>query len=261
MDTDRRVQSSHPFRPYSVEDPVRPYACQANPTSSPSKSGDHSNSTSRSVFPSCSYVLVKSLAQHDSVHTIQDALAHVSQAQLMQIGQSSSSRVSQQVHIEVLPSMLVLRLKRLLYDTTKDGIIKISKSIQFAPELEIPPGTILSFVFPGQPRLRVLRGSIDPEITAPVAEKSAKPAHYKLYGVLYHHGDSGGCGHYTVDVLHSTGDGSNGEGWLHIDDEAVSVVQREEMFGSHDNERGKDRCAYMLFYCRTAASTHDDFAS
>ena len=178
----------------------------------------------------------------------------------MHVGQFSPSVVSQQVHIEVLPSVLVLRLERLLYDTTKDDIVKIGKSIQFAPELEIPPGTILSFVFPGQPRLRVLHGSIDPEITAPIAGKSAKPAHYKLYGVLYHHGDSGGSGHYTVDVLHPTGDGS-GEGWLHIDDEAVSVVQREEMFGSHDNERGRDRCAYMLFYCRTAASTHDDFAS
>ena len=76
--------------------------------------------------------------------------------------------------------------------------------------------------------------------------------------MLYHHGDSGGSGHYTVDVLHPKGDGGNGEGWLHIDDEAVSVVQHEEMFGSHDNEWGEDRCAYMLFYCR---STPNDFAS
>ena len=66
----------------------------------------------------------------------------------MQIGQSSLSGVSQQVHIEDLPSVLVLRLKRLLYDATKDGIVKFSKSIQFTPELDIPPGTILSFVSP-----------------------------------------------------------------------------------------------------------------
>jgi ubiquitin carboxyl-terminal hydrolase 10 len=179
----------------------------------------------------------------------------------MQVGQSSSSGVSQQVHIEVLPSILLLRLKLLLYDTTKDGIVKISKSIQFTPDLEIPLGTISSFVFPGQSGLRVSRGSVDPEITAPVAGKTAEPAQYKLYGVLYHHGDSGGSGHYTVDVLHPNGDGGSGEGWLHIDDETVSVVQHEEIFGNHDHERGKDRCAYMLLYCRTAASTHNGFAS
>jgi ubiquitin carboxyl-terminal hydrolase 10 len=178
----------------------------------------------------------------------------------MQVGQSSLSRVSQQVNIEVFPSVLVLRLKRLLYDTTTNGIVKISKSIQFAPKLEIPPGMISSFVLSVQPRLRVSRGSIEPEITALVAGKSAEPAHYKLYGVLYHHGDSAGSGHYTVDVLHPNGDGGSGESWLHIDDEAVSVVQHEEVFGSHDNERGEDRCAYMLFYCRTAASTLNDFA-
>ena len=166
------------------------------------------------------------------------------------------------MNIEVPPSVLVLRLKRLLYDTTTNGIIKISKSIQFAPELEISPGMNLSFVFPGQTRLRVSRGSVDLEITVPVVGISAAdPAHYKLYGVLYHHGDSAGNGHYTVDVLHPNGDGGRGEGWLHIDDEAVSVVQHEEIFGSQDNERGEDRCAYMLFYCRTAASTFNDFAS
>ena len=60
-----------------------------------------------------------------------------------------------------------------------------------------------------------------------------------------------GNGHYTVDVLHQNGDGGGKEGWLHIDDEAATVVQLEEMFGSLGKKRGDDRCAYMLFYCRT----------
>ena len=88
---------------------------------------------------------------------------------------------------------------------------------------------------------------------APVSGKSAEPVNYKLYGVLYHHGEPAGSGHYTIDVLHPNGDGSGGERWLHIDDEVVSAAQRGEMFGSHDNERD-DRCAYMLFYCRTASA-------
>jgi hypothetical protein len=41
---------------------------------------------------------------------------------------------------------------------------------------------------------------------------------------------------------------------LHIDDEAVSVVRHEDVFGSHRNEQVDHQCAYMLFYCRTAGS-------
>jgi ubiquitin carboxyl-terminal hydrolase 10 len=87
---------------------------------------------------------------------------------------------------------------------------------------------------------------------APVAGKPVEPAHYKLYGVLYHHGDTAGSGHYTVDVLHRSGDSGGGEAWLHIDDETVSALQHGDVFGGHGNEWGDDQCAYMLFYCRTA---------
>jgi ubiquitin carboxyl-terminal hydrolase 10 len=70
--------------------------------------------------------------------------------------------------------------------------------------------------------------------------------------VLYHHGESASGGHYSVDVLHPSGDGDAGEVWLHIDDEAVSPVRHEDVFGEHGTERAADeRCAYLLFYCRT----------
>ncbi|KAF8471381.1 hypothetical protein DFH94DRAFT_637134, partial [Russula ochroleuca] len=166
--------------------------------------------------------------QPDLVHTVKDALAHISQPQPVQVGQLSPSEVTQQVQIEELPPVLVLHLKRFLYDAAADGIVKINKPVQFAPELEIPL-----------------------EIMAPVTRKSAEPVHYKLYGVLYHHGESAGNGHYTVDVLHPNGDSGSEEAWLHIDDEAVSAVRHEDVFEGHENERVDDWCAYMLFYCRT----------
>ena len=87
---------------------------------------------------------------------------------------------------------------------------------------------------------------------APISGRSVEPAHYKLYGVLYHHGESAGSGHYSVDVLHPNGETSSGESWMHIDDEVVSAVRHEDVFGGHDNEWVNERCAYMLFYCRTA---------
>ena len=86
----------------------------------------------------------------------------------------------------------------------------------------------------------------------PFAEQSAGPVHYKLYGVIYHHGGSAGSGHYTVDVLHQNGDGGSGEAWLHIDDEIVSAVGHEDVFGDHYKEWVDGQCAYMLFYCRSA---------
>jgi ubiquitin carboxyl-terminal hydrolase 10 len=77
------------------------------------------------------------------VHTIEDALAHISHVQLVQLG-PSGNEASQLVLIEALPPVLVLHLKRFLYDAATNGINKISKPVQFAPELEIPLGTIFS---------------------------------------------------------------------------------------------------------------------
>jgi ubiquitin carboxyl-terminal hydrolase 10 len=93
-------------------------------------------------------------------------------------------------------------------------------------------------------------GPVGSDIMTPVAGKSAEPVSYKLYGVLYHHGESASSGHYTVDVLHSNGDRGSGEGWLHIGDETVSAVQHEDVFGGHGNEWSDDQCAYLLFYRR-----------
>ena len=89
---------------------------------------------------------------------------------------------------------------------------------------------------------------------APTPGKSMEPAHYKLHGVLYHRGGSG-RGHYTVDVLHQNGEGGSGEGWLHIDDEAVSAARHEDVFRGHGDQSVDDRCACLLFYCRAATRT------
>ncbi|KAI0272070.1 hypothetical protein BGY98DRAFT_922339, partial [Russula aff. rugulosa BPL654] len=168
--------------------------------------------------------------QPDSVLTVQDALMRVSQSQFMQDGSSGLSDVSQQMLIEALPPVLVLHLNRVRYDATAGGLMKIGKSIQFGPELEIPL-----------------------DIMVPNAQRRSEPPHYKLYGVLYHHGESAGSGHYTVDVLRPNGGGDTGEDWLHIDNEAVSPIRHEDVFREHDTERAADKgSAYLLFYCRTS---------
>jgi ubiquitin carboxyl-terminal hydrolase 10 len=83
----------------------------------------------------------------------------------------------------------------------------------------------------------------------PNAQRPSEPPHYKLYGVLYHHGESASSGHYTVDVLRPNGDSDTGEVWLHIDNEAMSPMGHEDVFGEHG---AGCAAAYLLFYCRTS---------
>ena len=64
----------------------------------------------------------------------------------MQIGHSSSREATQQVLLEALPPILVLHLERFVYDAASEGTKKMSKRVQFGPELEIPLGTTFSFV-------------------------------------------------------------------------------------------------------------------
>jgi hypothetical protein len=61
----------------------------------------------------------------------------------VQVDPSGPSNASKQVTelIEALPPVLVLHLKRFSYDKATSDAVKIGKSVQFAPELEIPLGT------------------------------------------------------------------------------------------------------------------------
>jgi ubiquitin C-terminal hydrolase len=121
--------------------------------------GDHSNSTSKSVAPlfltsarvDIRETYSKLFLQPDSIHTIQDALANISQPQTVQVSPSGLSKASQQVTvlIEALPPVLVIHLKRFLCDAAAGGVVKIGKPVQFSSELEIPLGAI--FFFPASP--------------------------------------------------------------------------------------------------------------
>ena len=91
---------------------------------------------------------IETLKKHDSVHAIEDALARISRLQPVQLGPSGLGEATQQVLIEALPSVLVLHLKRFLYDVAANGVVKINKPVRFAPEPDIPLGTKISFVFP-----------------------------------------------------------------------------------------------------------------
>ncbi len=47
---------------------------------------------------------------------------------------------TQQVLIEALPPVLILHMKRFLYDIKVGDVVKVGKQVSFSSELDIPPG-------------------------------------------------------------------------------------------------------------------------
>ncbi|KAK1218858.1 Coronin-like protein crn1 [Marasmius sp. AFHP31] len=167
--------------------------------------------------------------QSDSIHTIEDALSHISQPQSIQMSHptlpGTTIDASQQILIESLPPILVVHLKRFCYDPSAGGVMKVSKQVTFTDELTIPT-----------------------DVLAPGAKGKNRSTRYKLFGVIYHHGVSASGGHYTLDVLHpnrfpprtpNNVDEHNRprEGWIRIDDELVSDVRHADIFASAAFER------------------------
>jgi len=156
------------------------------------------------------------------VRTIEDALRHIATPETVQVTSSSRVQVdaSQQTVIETLPPILVLHLKRFLYDTAVKDVVKLSKQIAFGPELEIPKEVMST-------------------------GRRSRPVKYKLFGALNHHGSSATGGHYTLDVLHPNPREEGHEGWVRLDDDIVQNIRSDDLAA---RETGDDRSAYLLFY-------------
>ncbi|CAL1705379.1 unnamed protein product [Somion occarium] len=165
----------------------------------------------------------------DQVHTIKDALQLISHPQSVQL--TSPTRPGQVIEatqhtlIESLPPVLVLHMKRFMYDTTVGDVVKINKQVAYGFDLEIGP-----------------------DLIAPT-KRTSHPIKYQLFAVLYHHGQSASGGHYTLDVLHPNRDMNDRPraAWIRIDDELVSDIRADDVFGTQERD---DRCAYLLFYRR-----------
>lgn len=84
------------------------------------------------------------LWQRDQIHTVQEALSSISHPQPVQVthpGRPGTTLEAQQlVHIDALPPILVLHMKRFCYDTNVGGVVKVGKQVRFAPELDIVNG-------------------------------------------------------------------------------------------------------------------------
>lgn len=126
--------------------------------------------------------------------------------------------ISRRVTLEKLPPVLVLHLKRFVYEKT-GGCQKLVKNIDYPVDLEISK-----------------------ELLSPGVKNKNFKCHrtYRLFAVVYHHGSSATGGHYTTDVFQI---GLNG--WLRIDDQAVKVISQYQVV-----KPTAERTAYLLYYRR-----------
>lgn len=81
--------------------------------------------------------------QASSVLTISDALRHISEPEIVP-GVWSSARntnvdATKQVYIDSFPPVLILHLKRFVYDPEEQNVVKRSKLVGYGTELVVPP--------------------------------------------------------------------------------------------------------------------------
>ncbi|XP_047219042.1 ubiquitin carboxyl-terminal hydrolase 10 isoform X3 [Girardinichthys multiradiatus] len=159
--------------------------------------------------------------QSEKIRTVQEALEMLVARESVQ-GYTSKTKqeieISRRVTLEELPPVLVLHLKRFVFEKT-GGCQKLTKNIDYPVDLEISKDLLSSGV-----RSKVLKGQRT----------------YRLFAVVYHHGNSATGGHYTTDVFHI---GLNG--WLRIDDQAVKVINQYQVL-----KQTAERTAYLLYYRR-----------
>uniref|UniRef100_A0A8C3WAK9 Ubiquitin carboxyl-terminal hydrolase n=1 Tax=Catagonus wagneri TaxID=51154 RepID=A0A8C3WAK9_9CETA len=159
--------------------------------------------------------------QSDKIRTVQDALESLVARESVQ-GYTTKTKqeveISRRVTLEKLPPVLVLHLKRFVYEKT-GGCQKLIKNIDYPVDLEISK-----------------------ELLSPGVKNKNFKCHrtYRLFAVVYHHGSSATGGHYTTDVFQI---GLNG--WLRIDDQAVKVINQYQVV-----KPTAERTAYLLYYRR-----------
>lgn len=168
--------------------------------------------------------------QDPSIHTLTDALLHLSRPEHLEAG------ITKTVTIETAPPVLLIHLKRFIYDV-RYGVEKLNKFIAYPLRLELSRKVLASDA--------TLRHT-------PI---------YHLHAVIYHHGRTADGGHYTCNVCQCPSEGeqaehSGGGGneaatatssrWIHCDDASVAEIPESKVTA----EKGAWQTAYILVYIR-----------
>lgn len=130
---------------------------------------------------------------------------------------NKESRVLRHQTIDLLPPVLILHLKRFVYDKN-GGLQKVNIPVHFKTDLTIHDEWLTDSARKGYGDMQKV---------------------YKLFAVVYHHGEKATGGHYTTDVFH-IGKAS----WLRIDDQNIWQIHVSEVV----QQRSSNRTPYLLYY-------------
>ncbi|EUC40463.1 hypothetical protein COCMIDRAFT_9664 [Bipolaris oryzae ATCC 44560] len=169
-----------------------------------------------------------------NINNISDALKNLTRLETLDGAARGAKASTKQVHIESLPPVLILHLKRFHYD--EKGPQKIWKKIGYPLELELPKE-----VFPPHKR-----GSYQIQGGFP---------RYRLTGVVYHHGKNASGGHYTVDLRRQ-----EGKEWIRMDDTIIRRIRAEEVAEGGAEEDPKVLAAALEQHKSDAGKSKNFFA-
>jgi len=118
-----------------------------------------------------------------------------------------------------LPRVMIFQLKYFIY--TDEGLKKITKPMEYSMDLLLDRELLFN------------RG------------KTGSARQYKLFAVVFHHGEKAEGGHYTVDIFH-------GGQWVHVDDTKITPVNNDHVLNFLP-----PRVPYLLFYRRWDTTASD----
>ncbi|KAF1841327.1 cysteine proteinase [Cucurbitaria berberidis CBS 394.84] len=169
-----------------------------------------------------------------NINNISDALRNLTRLETLDGAARGARASTKQVHIETLPPVLILHLKRFHYD--ERGPQKIWKKIGYPLELEIPKEMFAQHK----------RGSYQAQGGFP---------RYRLTGVVYHHGKNASGGHYTVDLRRQ-----EGKEWIRMDDTVIRRIRAEDVAEGGTEEDPKVLAAALEQHKNDAGKTKNFFA-
>ena len=85
--------------------------------------------------------------QDENIHSVRDALEGLSTKEEVSVVSTVNGQemaIWKQLSLEVLPVILVLHMKRFVYDKSGNKIYKLDKKVDFSVDLEIGKGTLIN---------------------------------------------------------------------------------------------------------------------
>ena len=154
--------------------------------------------------------------QHPQIEHVRDALCHFTRKEQIIV---NGTKCYRKEALESLPPVLILHLKRFIFDETAKTCQKLLKDVDFDTDM-----------------------LIEEEMMSSVGMSMTAERRYSLFGVVYHHGTQAAGGHYSAMVYHP-----HIQSWAHADDDKITHQTNNAV-----SKHVIGRSAYLLFYKRVA---------